>query len=72
MSPGESQQRHQLSGVDRFRRYRQKGSAIWSLGKANAFALSRSTIAEGGASTGREYEVVSQKQPMVIEYTGIV
>ena len=25
MSPGESQQRHQLSGVDRFRRYRREG-----------------------------------------------
>ena len=72
MSPGESQKRHQLSGVDRSRRYRRegffaqatstagrlaavdrfwryrhKGSAIWSLGKATALTLSRSTIAEG-------------------------
>jgi len=28
MSPGESRQRHQLAGVDRFRRYRRKRSAI--------------------------------------------
>jgi hypothetical protein len=96
MSPGGPQERHHLSGVDRFRRYRRegfsaqgtftagrlaavhrfwryrhKGSAIWSLAKTTAFALSRPTIAEGGASTGRVYEVVSQKQPTVIGFTEI-
>jgi len=36
-----------LAGENRFWPYRHNGSAIWSLGKATAFALPRSTIAEG-------------------------